>query len=362
MDYHEREALAARVASGTVRLRVLNEFDRPVAVVLRPPSREDRYAAQEAYREVYEDAALDGCYSEAEVLDFLTRQKLWDAEREAEAAQLQKDIEEFKTKLVLVAFRAYERKKAKLALNAARDRHRELTERKHSYDHLTCHGVANMARTRFLVGCSLHHARGGRVVPPDAFEGNPSGEGCSVVFDNAVEAFVAGRVPDAALRELARTEPWRSVWSAGKNCGSVFGVPSADLTEEQLRLSVWTQVYDHIMGHPECPADEVLDDDDMADGWLILQRRKRDREATERKADGVAGDKVRDAEQVFLLADDAEDARRIEEMNDAQALAVKRQREALLRQRGVVDELDMPDTKMRLHGEVRQMMAAARGK
>lgn len=357
MEQARRELLVARVVSGVVRLRVHNEFGREVVVVVRNPSREQRYFAQEVYQETLEESRLDGAYTEESLLDFLLEQGQWDDAREAMLRQVEKDIEEFKTKLLGLTFRTYEKKKARLALAAAKEKQRELLGQRHSYDHLTAEGAAAMARARYLVACSLCDARGRPILPEDALWGNPAAERCSVVLENSFEAYLASRLDDAEFRELARTEPWTTLWSARGAAASVFGVAAADLTDEQVRLQVWSQLYENIAGHPEAPPQEVLEDDDLCDGWLILQRRERDKRQKEVKADEVGSERVRGSEEVFIVADTAEDARRIYEMNDDGSRTVLRQREAQIQKKGAVQHADLADVRAYCQMEATRLRA-----
>lgn len=346
MEPSRRELLVARITSGTLRLKVYNEFGREVAVVLRQATREQRYYAQELYQDTLEEARLEGAHTEDSLLAFLYKEQLWDDTRETSLRQLEKDIEDFKTKLVGLAFRSFEKQMAKLTLQKARDRQRELLAQRHAYDHLTCDGAAGMARTRYLLACSLHYPSGQPVLPVDALWDNPTADGCSIVLENAFEAYLASRLDDADIREVARTEPWLGIWTTRACAGNLFGVPAADLTDEQVRLQVWSQMYENIAQHPECPPQEVIDDDDICDGWLILQRREREKKQLESKADtALSNEKIRNSEEVFIVASSPEDARQIESLNDETTQRLKRQRDAEIRRRGEVQHVDLADVR-----------------
>lgn len=310
-----------------------------MTVLLRPASREARYEAQEAYEEAYAEASLDGCYSEGELLDFLMDKGLWSDRLQGEMAQLEHDIEEFKVKLVGLAFRSAEKRAGKLALARAKARHEEVFSLRHSHDHLTAHGVASMVKVRHLLASSLYYSDGRRLIG--------SLDEASPLFENACEAFLGSRLSDTALREVARTDPWRPVWAARKSCGSVFGAAAADLTDEQLRLAVWSGMYENVSAHPECPADEVLEDDDLLDGWFILQRRARAQRDVERRADDVVtNEKVRNSDEVYIVAQTPEDVARVEALNDEAARQAKRSRAEAIKARGAVQHVDLPDMRM----------------
>ena len=81
---------------------------------------------------------------------------------------------------------------------------------------------------------------------------------------------------ESEIRELARSEPWKSIWSSSKNEGVLFGKRAIELSEEQKHLIMWSTMYDSIGESPDSPSDKIIADDDMLDGWLILQRRERE--------------------------------------------------------------------------------------
>ena len=54
------------------------------------------------------------------------------------------------------------------------------------------------------------------------------------------------------------------------------------------------------------------------------------------------------SQEVFLIADTVDDAKKIDVLNDEMAKRTKRQRFNYLKDKGEVNEIDMPDTKNRL--------------
>lgn len=348
MEVSARELLVARIVTGTTRLRVMDENDKAVTVLVKPSRREDKYIAQEVYQDVEEDARLTGCYSEEELLQFLYEQKLWSDDQQKLMRSTEKDIEDFKVKLVELIFRTVEKKTVKSYLSQAKKKYQDLANLRHGYDHLTCAGVAGMARTRHLVGASLYFIDGSPVLP----------EGV-IVFENVLEAFLESRLRDDQLRELARTDPWRSIWSARAGASSLFGVAAVDMTDEQVRLQVWSQMYENVASHPECPSEDIIDDDDMLDGWLIIQKRKRDQQAFEAKADSTIGNEaIRNSEEIYIIADNRDDAERIESLNDGSARHIKKQREAQMAKKGQIEHAEFADMRQQKQMLNTQLRAA----
>ena len=148
---------------------------------------------------------------------------------------------------------------------------------------------------------------------------------------------------------MARTEPWRSTWSCKKCEREVFGVPTVDLTEDQKSLVIWSTMYDNIYEHPSCPQQEIVDDDDLIDGWMIVQRKERQKSQTKLQVeDLISNDKIKNSGEVFVIGQSKSDRERIDSLNDDNAKNIKRQRLKMIQQKGFLNEADMPDTKLDL--------------
>ena len=171
-----------------------------------------------------------------------------------------------------------------------------------------------------------------------------------------VEEWQNSFLSDNQVRELARNEPWKSLWIVRENSKSkLFNTSDdSDLTYNQKNLIVWSQMYDNIQESLDCPNKDVIEDDDMLDGWFIIQSKKRDQEKAEKELENnTQSDKIKNASEVFVIADKNEnDIDRINSMNNIHAQNIKQQRDAMIQKHGVVHQGNLPDERLR-----RQMQA-----
>jgi len=348
---HERELIVARICSGTVRCPV--HFDgRNTTIIMRQPTREQLYIAAELFTDVFRESELEGLFSEDELYAFLMDNDLWTLEKDKQYVGLPKDIEEFKLKLFKLTFKSNERQVARKALALAKSVYAGLAAERAMYAHLSCQGAANLARNRYLLGCSMYYPNGSPVFVGETFWEEPSD-----LLDLVMQSQSHLRLGEEAIREIARTDPWRSIWICRKGEGHVFGVSPVDYTEEQRSLVGWSNLYDNIYEHPDCPSDDIIEDDDMLDGWLIDQRRQREARQLKKSAeDIVSNEKIRGSSEIFVPAGTSKDAAKINELNDEMTRGLLKQRFDYLKKHGKVAEQDMPDTKRRL-----QMAAADLG-
>lgn len=340
----DRELLVARICSGSMRVRV-----GETTYYIRSPGREAAYSAAELYQEQLQEAQFRGLYDEQELLVFLLEEGLWDEERQKLLEKLPKEIEEFKLSLFKATFKTKERQVIRKALGMAKERLASLEAERHSHDYLSAKGLALIAKHRFILACSIYSKNGQPLFPEESYW-----EDSGQRLDAISVAYAALRLEEKVYRDLARNEPWRSLWQCRKAEGSVFGISPIDYTEEQRNLVAYASMYDSVFEHPECPGDEVIEDDDMMDGWLIHQRREREARLGKKSGDDILSDKMKSSQEVYLIADTAQDAERVMGMNDEHSRSVQKQRFEHLRKKGVVNELDMPDTAARLRMEAVQ--------
>jgi hypothetical protein len=340
-----RDLLVARVVSGTVRCHVTHHSHH--AFLLKKPSRESRYIAEEIYQDVFDESELEGLFSEEELYKYLLETNLWDEEKETLLNSVIKDIDNFKVGLFQMVFQSNQRTTIRKAIDKARQTQKKLVDERNIYNYLSCNGAAAMAKNRYLTGASLCYIDGRPVFTDATFWEDPSD-----LLESVLIYLGQNRIEETQYRELSRTEPWRSLWSCRKAEGTFFGIPPIDYTDEQRAMVCWSSLYDNVHEHPDCPDDTVLEDDDMLDGWLIMQRRKREDSLLKKSGEEAIGNEnVRNSQQVFLPAQTLEDAKKIHALNTPFAAAMKKHRQDLLNKEGKVNEIDMPDTKKRLQME-----------
>lgn len=348
MEQWERDYHVSRIIAGATQVKVRNRN-----FILASPSREHRLLANEVFKDAWQESHLVGVLTYTEIRECLIVRGLWSAHDEEQLKLLTEKIEDFKVGLYENWADSGARFQIRHALDKGRAEATRLEGIRHSLDHITCDGIATSAKIRCLIGCSIKRG-----------DGTPYWDDPLVclsepddILEQIIEQVLINRLNEAETRELSRNEPWRSIWSARQYAGNgLFGAPAVDLTDEQRTISLWSSIYDSIKEHPECPADDIIDDDDMIDGWLILQRRKREESQAKKRGDEITNAKIRDADEVYILSS-AEDAHKVGKLNDINAQNIKAARMAFLKQRGQVNEVHMPDTQQKFQMEMARLEA-----
>jgi hypothetical protein len=134
---------------------------------------------------------------------------------------------------------------------------------------------------------------------------------------------IPDRVEESEIRLIARSYEWFSLYSAGFQC-SVF-------SHEVIDLLGWTKRYENIRQHPDCPEEDVINDDDLLDGWTsYISNKKRQ-------------DDPADGKEVFIPAKSPQDIKRIQDKNSPEAKFMIKMRDNKMMKKGELNENDLPD-------------------
>lgn len=333
LSHQVKEQLLSRIISGRTKIRSNNKL-----LYILPPTSHTKSVADELYEHTYNECLKNGLYNDVELYDFLLSHNHWSVEEDNRVTGLEKDIEEMKVKLYQLNFQSHERSFVKVCLRDAKEQHLSLLKKKTTFDYLGADSVANSARQKYMVGHSLYTIS----LKKFPFKWNK----CDG-FDEIMYQFYSTRIKNECFRELSRTEPWLSTLSAAKYCKPIFENVFT-LTDEQRALLTWSTIYDNIRNHPECPPEDIISDDDVLDGWLIVQKRKHNEQNNRAHADSMISDKVRGSEEIFLIADTIEDISKIDGLNDPASRMLKRQKIKKVQAAGDLCDDQMPDSQNKI--------------
>ena len=328
MKAHERDFFVARIRAGYIPVKISGQ-----RFTIHHPNDDIALCAQEKYIEAYEQAEEEGLMTDEELLDSLITQGVWSDTLEDEYQRIAPGhIEYWKIELYQSTLKSNTRKAIRKGLATAKTYYEKLTGIRHHYDYVTIDGYANYIRSSYIIEqCTL-------------FEGNP------VDWQEHNLGRMMGEYHNALLktddvRELARTTPWNALWSVLKAGGTIFN--SGPLTVEQQSLLSWSTMYDRIYESPECPPDDVIEDDDMLDGWLLVQKRKREAEKKKQEVESHLNPKMQNADEIFIPVETMADAQKVDMLNPTQIQGIKKRRMKHLKEKGVVKEQEFKDVQQK---------------
>jgi hypothetical protein len=350
VELENKKFYLAQIMSGYTICKV-----KDIDLLVGTPTPIAKMYAERAYKDALEKCMYAGIMDSEEKKQLMIRTGQWNPIEDADFEKLPEEIENLKVDLYNAYFNYKHRDAIKKNLDKKKKRFHHLALKKDRYETVTAQGYASVIRQKYLI-C------GGT----KTLDMKPYWDGLSFLFDNShfidalITKYVNERITDDIIRELSHSEPWRTIWSVGKTESNIFGIPSTELTESQRNLMLWSRIYDSVYESIDCPPEEVIEDNDMLDGWLIVQHRKRQKERKEQHGKKRGSG----AQEEFVIVENPEDVARVEAMNSPQAKLVKAQRLGVLNKHGKLSEQYMPDSKMKIreqaHNQTRQQMQKLR--
>lgn len=328
MEIYEREYFLSRIISGYTKYK-----KDDLELKIYSPTPELNYEANEVYMEVYNNCLEEGIMTDDDVYNLLLNEGLWTEEDEKNLTEtLPEHIKYFQKELFKAAFKSNLRTKLRKYLKTARDEQERLHDIKHQFDAYTCHGTANFARYQYIIESSTYKYDGTLY------------DWANIPISNVIQYHNENTVLPEMIREISRTMPWHNTWQACKSNGQVFPKSGVELSMPQQLLLMWSKMYDDISDSPDCPHESIVEDDDMLDGWILIQKEKRDSEKNKKIGEEFTqNEKIANAQEIYLVAETLEDAKKIDDMNDPRQKAIKRSRLKHVKEKGQVKHQEFKD-------------------
>jgi hypothetical protein len=333
MKQHEREFFIYTIRSGKTFLSN--------GLVIHPPTIDQIIESLVKYNEAYEQAVVDGLMTENQMEAWMKEQLLWTSYNENKVEEMRKKIENLK---VDIYEKRQDAKAAKWIRLSLRENEKILNlelSQKGTHFLNTCEGFATSEKTSWLISQTT-------------YKNNKLYDFAEHFISQIVEDWYNSFLTDSQARELARNEPWKSLWVIKEKARIplFMNVESGELTYNQKNLMVWSQMYDNIQESLECPSSDVINDDDMLDGWFILQNRKRDKERLEKEFEITTNNnKIKNSSEVFIMASNKDHAAKIQNLNSLNAKRKITSREKMIEAKGQVAAGEFIDEKIEIHNK-----------
>ncbi len=339
MKHYERELFVSRVRSGVYFVE-----HEGVKLKIVTPTIEEELEMAEGYNKAYEEALADDFMTEDQMLEWMKSRELWGDEDEERIKGLKKDMEKLKVEIFNNRNKEDLREHIRKYIREGEKQLTKQIDKKHSFSSNTCEGVAMLEKSfDFIKICTYY--------------GGEKYDFKRLSVEFVLHLFHDKILSEKQTREIARNDPWRSVWMLrDSNSYKLFANNGTELSVDQKNLLVWSRMYDNIQESMDCPDDDVIEDDDLLDGWFIVQRKKREAEKAESDFDNSTGsDKIKNSEEIFMVPSSDKEAEKIEALNDINSKMVKRQRMATTKEKGEVKASEFPDAQLDLRLKSNQM-------
>ena len=266
----------------------------------------------------------------------------WTDEDDEREKGLQKDLDKLRIEIFKARNNESQREVIRKYIRAGEEQQLQHIRKKHIYQENTCEGLAILQK-------SLELLRRCTYVGKELFDFG------SIDIKEIWNLANHQMCDDKQLREIARSEPWKSTWMLkDSETFSLFHRNGRELTIEQRNLLMWSRMYDNIQESLDCPSDDVINDDDMLDGWFLIQKQKRDKEKAEAEFESMANSRISNSDEIFVMARSKDEADKIDSINNVGSKIRKKERLATIQNKGTVDQHEFRDEQLKLRQQHHQ--------
>ena len=354
MKFAELQKLYLRICCACT---IINLND--VVYFIYDPSSGDQLLGVHYYEQVYDTLVTNGVMTETQCELLLKQKGQWSVEEDDKIKTLQDNLEKLNIRLGELEFKSTEKKSVLNYIDLTKAELNRLAHKKQSLLVNSAEYIAKLETYKYYLFLLTFDQNKKRMWTDwKTFCDLPN----TFVSYLITKAYVDNDLIETNIRRLARNEPWRSTWLLASKTGRLFDRAAQDITDYQRNLVTWSIIYDNALEHPDSPSTEIMENDLLFDQWLETQSRKRREAAGKKSEDFITNTNIRNSQEIGIVVDSIEDAKKVFDLNDSNAKSIIRSRDAKLKTEGTVSEVHMPDVKQRLQLLINNnMMEVGRG-
>lgn len=272
------------------------------------PDIQTKYHAEILYDEIIEDNKYDKVWlTKEEIKLYLEYNNTWNKEFEEKLSQNKKLLDLTKIDLYLNFSNAKKKDSNKKRIKNIQKEIDNLVTRKSSMDHLTVEDHASSIKNQYIIMNCIY------LEDELVFDNQDSDHYDSQIVQKFLLEIINNMISPSDLKKLARSELCRSYFSSCQ-----IKKDFLNINDDYRHLNSLVNMYDNVRQHPECPSEEIIDDDDALDGWFIYQQEKIRKEKKKNEILNKVGGKAKDANEVFFISNDENELKEIFDINDMQ--------------------------------------------
>lgn len=348
MDYEHAVHLVDRIITG----RSIIEYKKEIFVV-KDPSPLERQLGFFYYEKELAKLKDNGVPTQKQVQATYEREGYLSPQHKKFNETYKKQLLDLNKELTALKFKKTEAEKIKSKIRSIQRQQTRVQEIYSDISSKSAEYLANIFKHKYFVYALTFDENGERhwkgsfddfLNEPDTF--------VSYILNHS---FYPKNIAEKEIRYLARNEPWRSSWITAVKVGNLISVPISHSTDLQKALFTWSNIYDNAFESYEPPPDDVVNDDDLFDAWMIEKSEERKREKQKKQLDKKTptGSALKSADktETYIVVESPEDAKEVFDLNDpVQKQRIAKDEKAIYS--GVTKEEHLPQSK-----ELMQMKA-----
>jgi len=296
------------------------------------PTIDQKIISKHVHKTFFEQKKREGIPTVNELLQTYRENGLWTDTHETALKELPKQIEELQQRKSSTKNRATAKKLDDWLIK----RNQQLSHLMESRNQRLANSaefLANDAATAYLISQCVLDINNNTIWP--SYEELMDDSRLNLI-DEMMAIFIINTndSDEKTIRKLARSGFWRVRWNIFKKAPhTLFERSAKDLTNDQFMLLYWSQVYDGVYESLERPPDDIVNDDEALDEWLLNQEEERKQEVG-KKFYGKGSNKdskINKASEIFKVVSSREEAEKINALNSTSVRNIRKAEEKKLR-------------------------------
>jgi hypothetical protein len=339
MNDNDIELLLYRIIAGKTIFYYNNE-----EYILYSPSVDIKYRAAIIYDNIINEEKYYNWLREDDIEKIMISLGIWIVTVPKQLEAFEKGLDDLKVELFQSFFTPSKAKDVRKKIKSTKENISKIYKSKQEFMSHTLEGYASSIKNEYVICNTLY--KDNQLV----FQN--SNNKSYTLFNNLIYQIDKLMITTEIFKQISRSGLWRGYWNSNKS--DVFGSSAASLTDEQKALINISRMYDNIYEHPECPDEKIIDDDDALDGWMIVQKRKNDKERKKSQFDN-SNPKMKNAGEVFVMSESQEDKEQILDMNSIESKKDMREKFNFLNKQGTVEDGALPDVQRDMRSKIFQL-------
>lgn len=340
---NNNENLLYRIVSGKTIFDYLDE-----EYLLKSPTIDIKYKASLLYNKIISEEKYQNWIREEDIEKIMISLGIWNTNTNDIINALYKRLDDLKVDLFKVWMMPSQQKTIRKNIEHIKKQLNKILAIKYNFYNHTLEGYASSIKNEYLICQTLY--KNNKL----AFDfNNKSNSKSYAQYNSIVQEIEKMSIGLHDIKVLARSITWKSYWSANKN-HNIFDGAVIDWTDDQRTLFKVSQMYDNINEHPECPENIVIEDDDMLDGWMIIQQREQNKAKKEKRLES-SNKGLKNATEVFLFPKDQEEFSDIMSLNSVESKMAIKEKMDFIQKKGSAEEYELPDVKRNIQATINEM-------
>lgn len=302
MTHHVNlEKILYRILLGYYPIYIDNEEYKVIT-----PNLDIKYNAEILYDKIIEENKFDKRLLTSKEIEMqLITNGVWNPELDKRLTIVKEDIDNAKVDIYLNFLNSTKKKFLKNNLYIQEKLLNELLSKKNCLNHLSIEEHATTIKNEFILMQTIYDKTNNLV-----FNYNDSTIDYSKL-QTFIREIVNNIITIDDIRSLIKSDIWRSYSSISNLTKDII-----DINDDYKHLINFHNMYNNVRQHPECPSEDIINDDIALDGWFIHQNRKSEKEKKKNAILDKIGGNIKDkAQHIFVMTQNEEEIKAIQDLN-----------------------------------------------